>query len=63
VNVLLIVFLQYTKSHYDINPKAITPVGPFPDIEEGVERDWVRLRVGSVQHPKVLEFESTLAGI
>ncbi|KAB8070782.1 hypothetical protein BDV29DRAFT_193822 [Aspergillus leporis] len=30
---------NYTKSHGDINPKAITPLGPFPDVEEGVERD------------------------
>ncbi|KAL2818622.1 glutathione S-transferase [Aspergillus granulosus] len=54
---------SYTKSHDDINPKLITPVGPFPDVEEGIERDWTRLRVGSVKHPEVLEFEGTLAGI
>jgi glutathionyl-hydroquinone reductase len=40
---------QYTKSHYDINPKAITPMGPLPDIEEGVEEDWGKLRVGRVE--------------
>ncbi|KAL4865908.1 hypothetical protein BDV12DRAFT_210789 [Aspergillus spectabilis] len=51
---------NYTKSHYDINPKAITPLGPFPDVEEGVERDWARLRVGGVRHPDVLEFEASL---
>ncbi|ODQ54096.1 glutathione S-transferase omega-like 2 [Saitoella complicata NRRL Y-17804] len=41
---------NYTKSHYDINPKAITPMGPIPDVEEGVE-DWSRLRVGAVMLP------------
>ncbi|KAL4914390.1 glutathione S-transferase [Aspergillus aurantiobrunneus] len=51
---------NYTKSHYDINPKAITPLGPFPDVEDGVEKDWGRLRVGEVRHPEVLEFEGSL---
>ncbi|KKK18217.1 hypothetical protein AOCH_004532 [Aspergillus ochraceoroseus] len=51
---------NYTKSHYDINPKAITPMGPFPHVEEGVERDWSKLSVGGVQHPHVLEYEKTL---
>ncbi|KAL4804097.1 glutathione S-transferase [Aspergillus unguis] len=51
---------NYTKSHYDINPKAITPLGPWPDVEEGVERDWTKLRVGEVRHPDVLKFEETL---
>ncbi|OJJ06662.1 hypothetical protein ASPVEDRAFT_56237 [Aspergillus versicolor CBS 583.65] len=51
---------NYTKSHYDINPKAITPMGPFPDVEEGVEQDWGKLRIGEVWHPAVLEFERTL---
>ncbi|KAL4877811.1 glutathione S-transferase [Aspergillus karnatakaensis] len=53
---------NYTKSHYDINPKAITPLGPFPDIEEGFEKDWGKLRVGEVRHPDVLEFEKSLGG-
>lgn len=55
--------LQYTKSHYDINPKAITPMGPFPDVEERVQRDWTKLVVGGVKHPAVLEYESTLPGV
>lgn len=46
---------QYTKSHGDINPLAITPLGPFPDIEEGYVDDWAKLRVGEVRHPQVLE--------
>ncbi|KAL3481427.1 glutathione S-transferase [Aspergillus californicus] len=54
---------NYTKSHYDINPKAITPMGPFPDVEEGVERDWGKVRVGGVRHPGVLEFEGTLEDV
>ncbi|KAF2681693.1 hypothetical protein K458DRAFT_309026 [Lentithecium fluviatile CBS 122367] len=46
---------NYTKSHGDINPLAITPLGPWPDVEDGVAGDWGRLRVGSVRHPRVLE--------
>ena len=51
---------NYTKSHKDINPLAITPVGPWPRIEKGVEKDWGRLRVGGVDMPEVLEYEKTL---
>lgn len=51
---------QYTKSHPDINPKAITPLGPYPDVEGGVERDWAKLIVGGVKHPAVLEYENSL---
>ncbi|KAL4799226.1 glutathione S-transferase [Aspergillus venezuelensis] len=51
---------NYTKSHYDINPKAITPLGPWPDIEKGFERDWGKLKVGGVRHPDVLKFEKGL---
>jgi len=50
---------NYTKSHYDINPKAITPMGPFPDVEEGVD-DFSKLRVGAVKLPAVLEYQSKL---
>ncbi|KAH8433265.1 putative cell wall organization protein/glutathione transferase (Gto3) [Aspergillus melleus] len=39
---------NYTKSHGDINPKAITPMGPIPNVESGVEEDWSRLRVGHI---------------
>jgi putative glutathione S-transferase len=55
--------MQYTKSHFDINPKAITPMGPFPDVEEGVQRDWSQLVVGGVKHPAVLEYEATLPDV
>ncbi|KAL2000536.1 hypothetical protein VTN02DRAFT_2957 [Thermoascus thermophilus] len=51
---------NYTKSHYDINPKAITPMGPFPDVEEGVETDLSKLRVGGVKLPAVVEYQSML---
>ncbi|KAI2822260.1 hypothetical protein CBS115989_2274 [Aspergillus niger] len=51
---------NYTKSHWHINPRAITPLGPCPDIEEGVERDWTKLRVGGVKHPAVLEHEASI---
>ncbi|MCJ1397287.1 hypothetical protein MMC11_000479 [Xylographa trunciseda] len=30
---------NYSKSHSDINPKAITPLGPLPDIESWTEKD------------------------
>ena len=30
---------NYTKSHADINPKAITPLGPIPNIESWTEED------------------------
>lgn len=46
---------NYTKSHGDVNPLAITPLGPFPEVEEGYEGDWKKVRVGEVRHPRVLE--------
>lgn len=52
--------IQYTKSHGDINPKAITPMGPFPNIEEGVESNWDNLKIGQVKHPAVLAYEATI---
>jgi len=51
---------NYTKSHQDINPLAITPRGPYPDVEEGVENDWSRLEAGSVTMPEVLEYEAKM---
>lgn len=51
---------NYTKSHYDINPKAITPMGPFPDVEEDVEDDLSKLKPGSVKLSAVLEYEARL---
>ncbi|KAK1041015.1 hypothetical protein LTS16_009942 [Friedmanniomyces endolithicus] len=48
---------NYTKSHSDINPKSITPMGPWPDVEEGFEKDWSRIRAGSINMPEVLEAE------
>ena len=51
---------QYTKSHSDINPHAITPLGPYPDVEEGYESDWSKLKPGRVAHPRVLEAMSKL---
>jgi len=51
---------NYTKSHYGINPKGITPMGPWPYVEEGYEPDWSKLKPGRVDHPKVLEAMKTL---
>lgn len=53
------VIFQYTKSHYGINPKAITPLGPYPDVEEGVQ-DFSTLKPGSVRHPAVVEYQAKL---
>ncbi|KAH8696972.1 glutathione S-transferase [Phaeosphaeriaceae sp. PMI808] len=51
---------NYTKSHLEINPHAITPLGPYPDVEEGYESDWSKLKPGQVAHPRVLEAMSKL---
>ncbi|CAO2653956.1 Nn.00g106890.m01.CDS01 [Neocucurbitaria sp. VM-36] len=51
---------NYTKSHGDINPLAITPLGPYPHVEEGYEKDWSKLKPGKVAHPWVLEAQSKL---
>ncbi|OQU95881.1 Glutathione S-transferase, domain-containing protein [Cladophialophora immunda] len=53
---------NYTKSHWDINPKAITPMGPYPDVEEGFEPDFSKVRVGGVSMPRVVELEKQLPG-
>ncbi len=51
---------NYTKSHYDINPKAITPVGPWPNIEKDYTLDWSKLDPGQIDMPAVLKHEQTL---
>ena len=51
---------NYTKSHWDINPRGITPLGPWPDIEKGYEKDWGKLEPGSIDMPEVLEAEKKL---
>ncbi|KAF1848646.1 uncharacterized protein K460DRAFT_276582 [Cucurbitaria berberidis CBS 394.84] len=51
---------NYTKSHGDINPLSITPLGPYPDVEEGYESNWSTLKPGKVAHPRVVEAESKL---
>lgn len=51
---------NYTKSHLDINPKMITPVGPWPSVEDGYEADWSRLKTGEVTMPEVLAWEEKL---
>jgi len=48
---------NYTKSHADINPKAITPMGPFPDVEDGYQSDWSKLKPGGVKMPAVTEYQ------
>ncbi|KAL7813082.1 glutathione S-transferase [Trichoderma gracile] len=51
---------NYTKSHVKINPLAITPMGPFPDVEEGFNLEPARISPGSVRHPAVLEMQAKL---
>lgn len=51
---------NYTKSHADINPKAITPMGPYPDVEEGCESDFSKIKPAGVRLRAVLEYESKL---
>jgi putative glutathione S-transferase len=51
---------NYTKSHGDINPHAITPMGPWPHVEEGYERDVTKLPVGGVKMPLVVLLEKKL---
>ncbi|KAI0471059.1 glutathione S-transferase [Xylariaceae sp. FL0804] len=52
---------NYTKSHEKINPLAITPLGPFPDMMEGVNLDFASLTPGAVRHPAVLEHQKLSA--
>ncbi|KAH6604451.1 glutathione s-transferase [Trichoderma cornu-damae] len=51
---------NYTKSHAKINPLAITPMGPYPDVEEGVNLNFVELQPGSIRHPLVLERQAEI---
>lgn len=53
---------QYTKSHDKINPLAITPMGPYPDVEEGVDLNYQKLTPGIIIHPAVLERQKELYG-
>lgn len=48
---------NYTKSHYDINPKAITPMGPYPDVPKTKYTD---MTVGGVQMPEVIKYADSL---
>ena len=53
---------NYTKSHGDINPKGITPMGPYPDVEvmkDDEMEKWkdTKLRAGECKLPAVLAFE------
>lgn len=51
---------NYTKSHHDINPRAITPMGPWPNVEDGYEPDVHKLPVGAIKMPRVMELESII---
>lgn len=53
---------NYTKSHGDINPKAITPMGPYPDVEAMTTEEmdsWKvsKLCAGGCELPTVLKYE------
>ena len=51
---------NYTKSHYDVNPKAITPLGPWPNLEKGYHSDWSKIEAGEIDMPEVLAAEKKL---
>jgi putative glutathione S-transferase len=51
---------NYTKSHDKINPRGITPLGPWPDLDDGYVQDWSKLKVGRIDMPVVLEAEKKL---
>lgn len=51
---------NYTKSHAGINPKAITPMGPWPTVETGYKDDWSKIEAGGVDMPEVLEAEKKI---
>ncbi|RYO95806.1 hypothetical protein DL765_011768 [Monosporascus sp. GIB2] len=54
---------NYTKSQEKVNPLGITPLGPYPDIEEGVNLNFSKIQPGAVRHPAVLEYQKTLPRI
>ncbi|KAI9709909.1 MAG: hypothetical protein M1820_002986 [Bogoriella megaspora] len=43
-----------------INPKGITPRGPYPDVEDGVETDFSKIKPGGVKMQEVLDYEDSL---
>ena len=53
---------NYTKSHEDINPRGITPRGPWPDVEEGKGKSVSETRTGGVMMPEVIAAERMLPG-
>ncbi|KAI2467265.1 glutathione S-transferase [Annulohypoxylon bovei var. microspora] len=54
---------NYTKSHTDINPLSITPLGPYPDINSGVNLDFASIQPGVIAHPAVLEHQKALPNV
>ena len=54
---------QYTKSMLDINPKGITPLGPYPAIDPGVpsEEEWKDLKPKGVQMKEIMEAAGKLS--
>ena len=46
----------------EINPKGITPMGPYPDVEAGApsEAEWKSLKPGGVKLKEVVEFAEKL---
>jgi glutathionyl-hydroquinone reductase len=44
-----------------INPTQITPMGPWPDVETGVEKNWSKLRPGGVKMEAVLVHQRTFS--
>jgi hypothetical protein len=45
----------------DLNKYAIVPKGPFPDIQEGAEQDFSKLKPGGVMIEAIERYASTLS--
>lgn len=43
---------KYFKCHTEIGPKLIVPMGPLPDVEEGFEPDFSKIKPGYVPLPE-----------
>ncbi|KAL9610741.1 MAG: hypothetical protein Q9167_004560 [Letrouitia subvulpina] len=53
---------DYTKGMLDINPKGITPLGPYPEVETGAPSpaNWKNLNPGGVKMKDVVEYAQKL---
>ena len=45
----------------DLNQYSLVPMGPVPDIEEGIKEDFAKLAPGGIKLANVESYASTLA--